>query len=352
MKRNKILSWLLTLALGLGLSSCAVSPASEAAPQSMEQASGLTGELQVDFLDVGQADSALVRCGGEAMLIDGGNVADSSYVVSFLNAQQVTHLDYVVASHAHEDHAGGLSGPLNTCTVDHVYCPVTQGEGKYFASLEKYTAAQGLSIEVPQVGDTWELGEAVVTVLGPTQSYEEANNTSLVLSVDYGSTSVLFTGDMEAEAEEDLLASGANLSATVLKVGHHGSDTSTSEAFLSAVSPRYGVISVGADNGYGHPSQAVLDRLSRHGVETWLTRDCGNITLRSDGTQVTWTWDRGTPASPSPSDPEGEYIGNRRSQVFHRSSCPNLPKADNQILFSTRQEALDAGYHPCGNCNP
>ena len=349
MKQRRLYSWLLTLALVLGLSGCTVSPT-----QSPPQASGSAGEgLRVDFLDVGQADSALVRCGEEAMLIDGGNVGDSSYVVSYLKSQNVTHLDYLVASHAHEDHAGGLSGPLNTCTVNHVYCPVTQAEGKYFASLEKYTAAQGLSIEVPQVGDTWSLGDATVTVLGPVREYDNANNTSLVLSVDYGSTSVLFTGDMEQDAEADLLASGADVSATVLKVGHHGSDTSTSEAFLSAVSPSYGVISVGADNSYGHPAQEVLDRLSRHGVETWITRDRGNITLRSDGTSISFTAEQGAAPAASPTaSQEEDYIGNRNTQVFHRPSCPNLPREENRVAFASRQAALEAGYRPCGNCEP
>ncbi len=348
MKLNRCISWLLTLALLLGLGGCAVSAESQ-----YQTGSALTDQdgLRVDFLDVGQADSALVRCGGDAMLIDGGNAADSSYVVSFLRSQEVTCLDYLVATHAHEDHAGGLSGPLNTVTVEHVFCPVTEAEGEYFSALKKYTAAQGLSIEVPQAGDTWALGDATVTVLGPVRDYADANNTSLVLAVDYGETSFLFTGDMEQEAEEDLLASGADLSATVLKVGHHGSASSSSQAFLEAVSPAYAVISVGEDNSYGHPSQEVLDRLAAMGVQTFLTSVCGNIACTSDGQTVRFSAGLTETEPAATAETEG-YIGNLRSQVFHRPTCPNLPKAENQIVFATRQEALDAGYRACGNCNP
>jgi competence protein ComEC len=354
---RRITSFFLALALLLGLSSCTL-PEPEESSQNLTSTAALTDTLQVDFLDVGQADSALVRCGDAAMLIDGGNAADSSYVVSFLQSENVEHLDYLVASHAHEDHAGGLSGPLNTVTVDHVYCPVDTAEGKYFASLQKYTAAQGLSIEIPAVGDVWQLGQATVTVLGPVTTYSDANNMSLVLRVEFGDTSFLFTGDMEAQAEEDLLNSGADVSATVLKVGHHGSDTSTTQAFLQAVNPSFAVISVSADNSYGHPSQTVLDRLAAQGAALYITRDLGNITAISDGTTVTF---RQSPAvvdsEVSDQDSAQEaaevtYIGNKNSKVFHKSTCANLPKAENQVPLSSRQAALDAGYSPCGNCEP
>lgn len=369
MKRFKYLSWLLTLALLLGLSSCAISGPSTASDAvssppvapSVAVPEGADAEgaatqwgLRVDFLNVGQADSALVRCGGAAMLIDGGNVDDSSYVVSFLKAQGVERLDYVVASHAHEDHAGGLSGPLNTCTAARVFCSVSEAEGKYFSDFQRYTAAQGLTIEVPQVGDTWPLGDATVTVLGPVKDYSDANNSSLVLAVDYGETSFLFTGDMEREAERDLLASGEALSATVLKVSHHGSGTSSSSAFLDAVDAKYAVISVGAGNSYGHPAEETLERLHNFGITVYRTDQAGIVTCCSDGRTLTFSTDNYvSPTVPPPMDSaEFAYIGNSRSQVFHRPDCSSLPKEENQVSFSSRQEALDAGYRPCGNCNP
>lgn len=308
MKHKSFLSWLLILTLLLGLGGCAGSSVVSnrpAAPPEYSAAAAAPGAydgsgLRVDFLDVGQADCALLRCGGDAMLIDGGNVADSSFVVAYLKAQGVEHLNYLVASHAHEDHAGGLSGPLNTVSVAHVYCPVTEADGKYFSDFQTYTAAQGLSIEVPQVGDTWPLGDATVTVLGPVRDYEDANDASLVLAVDYGATSFLFTGDMGRAAEGDLLASGAELQADVLKVGHHGSGASSTSAFLDAVDAQYGVISVGADNVYGHPSPDALERLQNYGVILRRTDEAGTITCISDGTTLRFSSEKNVPVPPHP----------------------------------------------------
>ena len=255
-------------------------------------------ELRVDFLDVGQADSALVRCGDHAMLIDGGNVNDSSLLVSCLKSQGVEYLDYVVCTHAHEDHVGGLSGPLNTCTVGAVFSPVTQYDSKAFSSFVKYTGAQGLELTVPAPGDAFTLGGALVTILGPVADYDNTNDTSIVLRVDFGETSFLFTGDMERTAEADLLESGRDLSATVLKVGHHGSETSTSYPFLREVMPEYGVISVGEGNSYGHPTEATLSRLYDAGVTVYRTDRQGTVTAVSDGVSVIFTTEKNVAPTP------------------------------------------------------
>ena len=255
-------------------------------------------KLRVDFIDVGQADSALIRCGGQAMLIDGGNAADSSLLVSYLKSQGVEHLDYMVCTHAHEDHVGGLSGPLNTSTVGRVFCPVTEYDSKAFSSFVKYTGAQGLEVTVPAPGDTFALGSALVTVLGPVADYDNTNDTSIVLRVDFGETSFLFTGDMERTAEADLLEAGCKLDATVLKVGHHGSETSTSYPFLREVMPEYAVISVGEDNTYGHPTEAALSRLYDAGVTVYRTDRQGTVTAVSDGKSVTFTTKKNVAPTP------------------------------------------------------
>lgn len=312
--------------------------------------------LTVHFIDVGQADCALLVCDGQAMLIDGGNVDDSSLVVSYLQAQGVEELAYMVCTHAHEDHVGGLSGPLNTCTVDCVMAPVTWADSTAFSNFVKYTQAQGLEITVPQADSSFSLGGAVVTVLGPRREYEDTNNTSIVLRVDYGETSFLFTGDMESDAEADLLEDGCDLEATVLKVGHHGSSTSTSYTFLRQVMPEYAVISCGAGNSYGHPHQEVTSRLYDADVTVYRTDQQGTIVALSDGESVTFTtenavaptYGRGTQTEAA----EASYIGNLNSQVFHLSTCANLPAEQNRIYFSSAQQALDAGYTPCGNCDP
>ena len=175
--------------------------------------------------------------------------------MSRLNRLDVTELTYVVNTHPDEDHCGGLAAVLAKYPAEHVYSSVTEYTTKVFSNVVKYTEEQGRQIEVPQTGTHWSLGSAAVTVIGPVQEYSDPNNGSLVLRVDYGGTSFLFTGDMEQKAEGDLLESGADVRADVLKAGHHGSPTSSSEAFLTAVQPSVAVISVGADNDYGHPAR-------------------------------------------------------------------------------------------------
>lgn len=242
----------------------------------------------VHFIDVGQADCALISCDGAYMLIDGGNAEDSDLVFSYLKSHDVKHLDYMVASHAHEDHIGGLSGAAYAATVGTAFSPVTEGSTKVFKNLVKSLASQNVELTVPNPGDTFALGSAQVKILGPVKEYEDPNDTSIVLSVQYGSTSFLFTGDMEAGAEADLLESGAKLSATVLKVGHHGSSSSTSYRFLREVLPDYAVISVGTGNKYGHPTEAALSRLEDAEVTVYRTDLHGTIIAESDGTTVTF----------------------------------------------------------------
>ena len=309
--------------------------------------------LTVHFIDVGQADSALLQCDGQTMLIDGGNVEESSLVVSYLENQGVEYLDYVVCTHAHEDHVGGLSGPLNTCTVGTVFSPVTEYSSKAFSDFARYTRQQGLELTVPSPGDAFALGSAQVTVLGPTEEYEDTNNTSIVLRVDYGETSFLFTGDMERAAEEDLLENGCDLDATVLKVGHHGSSTSSSYVFLREVMPEFAVISVGKDNSYGHPHEEVMSRLYDAQVTVYRTDEQGTVVAFSDGKTVSFTTEKD--AAPTVGRDEAEssgYIGNLNSHVFHRESCSGLPAEKNQVCFDSREAAVAAGYTPCGRCDP
>lgn len=247
------------------------------------------GTLTVTWLDVGQGDAAVIQCGGQSMLIDGGKPEKSSYIYAWLQQHGLSYLDVIVATHVDADHIGGLSGALNYASVGTAYCPETTGTTETFQSFVKYLAQRGKQITVPTAGETYALGGAQVQILGPLHCAEDSNDNSIVLKVSFGATSFLFTGDAERAEEQDLLNAGVNIQSTVLKVGHHGSDTSTSYPFLRAVAPQYAVISVGAGNSYGHPTEAVLSRLRDAGVTTFRTDMQGEITAVSDGQTINFS---------------------------------------------------------------
>ena len=345
----------LAAVLVLGLTACDSLP--DSGGHTVKPSTGSSQPFEMHFIDVGQALSVLVECDGQFMLYDGGNVDDGSLVVSYLQKQGVEQLQYVFCSHAHEDHVGGLAAVMAKFPAGHAYSPVTEASTKCFNDFVKYTQQQGLQLEVPSVGTVWPLGSATVTMLGPVTQYSETNNTSLVLRIDYGSTSFLLTGDMENTAETDLVNSGANLKADVLQVGHHGSSTSTGYLFLNAVLPEMGVISCGAGNKYGHPHEETLSILRDAKVDVYRTDLQGTITIGSDGQNFTVGTERFVPDSQlNPTDPSSSstaqqaYIGNVNSKKFHLPTCPNLPAEKNQVPFSSYDEAIAAGYTPCASC--
>ena len=245
--------------------------------------------LVVYFLDVGQADAAILQCGDEVMMIDGGESSDSSLIYSYLTKTLgITHIDYMIATHPHADHIGGLSGALNACSVGVVYSPVRSYDSKQFSSLVKYVQKQGHELTVPEIGDSFAFGDAQVQFLSPMKEYSNINDCSIVVRITHGNNTFLFTGDAEWDAEHDMVDSGYDLSATVLKVGHHGSDTSSSYVFLREVMPKYAVISCGKDNSYGHPTEGVLSRLRDVGAQIFRTDLQGNVVFVSDGTTLSF----------------------------------------------------------------
>ena len=256
--------------------------------QDTSSSPALGGSFTVQYLDVGQGDSELIQCDGHYMLIDGGTSKYSDKIYATLKAQDITALDYIVNTHPHEDHVGGLSGALQFATVKTALSPVKSYDGEGFKDFKKYLKKQGVSITVPSPGDTFTLGSASVTVLGPIEDSDDPNDLSIVLRVVYGDTSFLFVGDAQTSEENDILASGRTVKSDVLKVGHHGSETSTGADFLAAVAPKYAVIEVGDSNSYNHPNQGTLDRLKAAGVTLFRTDLQGTITCTSDGKALTF----------------------------------------------------------------
>ncbi len=345
---KKLLSLLLCLLL---LTGCALP---QPAPTQATTAPADGETLTVHFIDVGQADCALLECGGEYLLIDGGKREDGSLVVTYLEEQGVEELTAVVCTHAHEDHVGGLPSVLAVYPTAAVYAPTRTYSSNVFDDFLYYTDQQGLTVTIPEPGDTIALGGTVLTVLGPVTSYAETNDTSIILKAEFGTTSFLFTGDMEVAAENDMLdywGSQADWNVDVLKVGHHGSNTSTGYRFLNEVMPTYGVISVGADNTYGHPHDEPMSRLRDAGVTLLRTDEMGTVWAVSDGETVSFHWENQN-ANPENAKPaqEAVFIGNKNSKKFHSGSCTNLPKEENRVYFDSYQDAIDAGYSPCGSC--
>ena len=352
---KRFFALLLALALLLGCAGCGLPDAglrTSVSSAKTDAADLETAPFSVQFLDVGQADSALVACGGHYLLIDGGNVDDGSYVVSALSSRGVKSLDYVVNTHCDEDHCGGLAGVLAKFQAAHVWSSVRSYDSKAFSNFAKYAAAQSHPIAIPSAGDAFALGSAQVTVLGPQKQYDNNNDNSIVLRIVYGKTVFLFMGDAGRDAESDLVSSGADLSATVLKVGHHGSASSTGYVFLREVMPQYAVISVGKDNSYGHPSDGTLSRLRDAGAAVYRTDLQGTVTAVSDGKTVTITTGKTTtaPVNPTEKTDAAEYIGNVSTKVFHSADCASLPKEENRVYFDSYQDAVAAGYRPHSAC--
>lgn len=331
--------------------------------------------FSVHFIDVGQADAALVECDGHWMLIDGGNKEDSSVIYTVLRNAGVPKLDIVVGTHAHEDHIGGLPGAYNYTTADLTLCPTTNYHSDAFDDFKWYAEKNGGGITIPSVGGTYTLGSATIDILGVNDG-SDTNNTSIVLKITYGSTSFIFTGDAERETEQAILNRGADLSATVLKVGHHGSDTSTTYPFLREIMPEYAIISVGEGNSYGHPTDNNLSRLRDADVTVYRTDLNGDIYLTSDGQTVSITSDKsaskediltpgGIVVSPPPATQDTiqndapsagtDYIVNTNTGKFHYPSCRSVKqmKESNKMYYTgTRDDLISRGYDPCGNCHP
>ena len=247
-------------------------------------------DLQVHFLDVGQGDCTIVLCDGEAMVIDGSPASASSFVYSYIrNTLELQHIDYVISTHPHLDHVYGLSSVLNAAPVDLILTPVLKWDSKAFDSMLKYAEMQGTPLSVPQEGDTLQLGNATVTILHcwpEAIDYGRTNDSSIVVRIDYGQTSFIITGDAEDWSEYMMIDSGMNMKADVLRIAHHGSNTASTMEFLRAVQPEYAVISVGKDNGYGHPHQEVLGRLANINAKILRTDELGTIIMKSDGETI------------------------------------------------------------------
>lgn len=245
----------------------------------------VNGTLEVEFIDVGQADSILIRNNGENMLIDAGNNEDGTKLVSYFKNLGITNFKYVVGTHPHEDHIGGMDDIINNFTIDHFIIPDSYTTTLTFEEVLDALEQRGMTFEVPEVDSTITLGEANIYVLYTGTDTNDLNNASIVLKLIYGNNSFLFMGDAPSRVEKIIM--DKEIKADVLKTGHHGSRYSTTLGFLNKVKPRYAIISCGTNNIYGHPHDSTINKLKNNDIEIYRTDLNGTIIMTSDGTNIT-----------------------------------------------------------------
>ncbi len=254
-------------------------------PPREEIVPGAAGELTISFLDVGQGDSAFVELpDGKTMLIDAGEAEAGERIVSFIHEKGYRKIDYLIATHPHADHIGGMKAVVQAFEIGEIYMPKASTNTKTYENLLEAISEKGLKIKTAQAGVQICAGVELLAPAG--ESYEELNNYSAVLRIVNAEHRFLFMGDAEILSEDEILEAGYDVRADVVKVGHHGSGTSSGDAFVEATGARYAIISVGAGNSYNHPHVFVVEKWQAAGAQIFRTDEQGTITVRSDGTEL------------------------------------------------------------------
>ncbi len=309
-----------------------------------------SNELTVHFIDVGQGDSILIRTPSQNILIDGGERSAGPTVVRYLQGQGIKELDLVISTHPHSDHIGGLIDVLKKFSVKEVIDPAIIHTTRTFEEYLTLIDQKNIIFTQGRAGMTRDLSDGIsMTILHPVKpSGDHLNDTSVVTRLKYNKVSFLFTGDAETISEMEMMSNGTDLKSTILKVGHHCSCSSTSPAFLNAVSPAAAIIMVGAENKYNHPHKEVMDRLQKTGLDIYRTDLNGTIVVSTNGETYNIKAER------NQLETEGLFVGSKKSDKYHYPSCTNAKtiQPHNLIWFSSVAEAKKAGYKPCGGCKP
>ena len=361
---KKILSLFLAILLIIMLTSCVSKRQHQAInDKTLPSVAELDAPyLFVHFIDVGQGDSILLESSGEFVLVDAGEKDYGKTVVDFINSRSADSLKYVIATHPHSDHIGGMEYVLDRVKAESFITAETDQDTNRWLKTLDAVDRNGLDYIDAEVGATYSFGTSQFTILAPnSDSYSGYNDYSVVTKVTCGDISYMLTGDAEKTSEKEMLHSGADLSADVLKLGHHGSSTSSTAAFLKAVAPEYAVISCGKNNDYGHPHEETMKKLELLGCKVYRTDEMGTITAYTDGETLSfYTGSSGSDpyeAASTASDTYETaeyYIGNRNSHVFHLPDCSGAKtmSESNKVIFYSRDKAVSDGYRPCNQCKP
>ena len=241
--------------------------------------------LVIRYIDVGQADATLIQSNGEYMLIDCGNNEDGNLIVKYFEEMGITKLKYLIGTHPHEDHIGGMDNIIRRFDIGTIYMPDVITTTKTFNDVLDAISYKRLSYKVPIINEDFKLGNATVRFIYTGTDNNDLNDASIILKLTYGNNSFLFAGDATKKIEKQILNN--NIKADVLKVSHHGSSYSNSNDFLDKVNPKYGIISVGEDNSYNHPHNEVINNLNKRNISIYRTDMDGTIILTSDGENIT-----------------------------------------------------------------
>lgn len=344
----KIKLSIIIISLILILTSCFSMPPSSSLSEN--PIDSLQDTASFHFIDVGQGDCILIQSGKTNIMIDAGTGESGRVVCEYLKNMGIKYLDCFIGTHPHEDHLGGASAVFSAVEAEKVYMNGEMSSSYFFEKLVDAMIEKDITPVVPEINVTYEIGPFKLKFLSPKKDYGNSNDNSLVVKIEYENISALFMGDAEIAVENDIIKSGADINADILKVGHHGSRYASSSRFLNAVKPVIGVIQSQEGNSYGHPHSEAIKRLERSGIKILRCDNTGNIVIKTDGEKI---YDAtGEIKTDNDKEIEVVYIGNKKSKVFHSEVCPNLPGEKNRVIFSDTKEAENAGYKACGNCNP
>lgn len=318
------------------------------------------GLMRVHFIDVGQGDCSFIELGnGQTMLIDAGNPEDGDDIVEYIKDLQYGDIDYIVATHPHDDHIGGMAEVLKTFPVEKLYMPNAVHTSYSFENLLNVIEEKDIDLNVAKSGTSiLNSGPIDIDILSPVQDeYSDANNYSAVVRITYGESSFLFTGDAEKIVESEILNSEIDID--VLKVGHHGSNSSSSEAFIEATTPQIAVISCGQDNMYGHPDYEVLSILDENNIKVYRTDEAGTIMVTADQ-KDNITVDKKASTIKENAPPENTLNNNSATEnvevvyitntgeCYHRGTCSYLKSK----IETTKAKAQAMGLRACSRCHP
>ncbi|SFB10243.1 Metal-dependent hydrolase, beta-lactamase superfamily II [Acetitomaculum ruminis DSM 5522] len=337
-------------------------------------------DLEVHFIDVGQGDAILIESNDKAMMVDFGNNDKGSALYAYLKKEGIDELEYAIGTHPDADHIGGMDVILYKTGSKRVFMPDVTNDTATYRDVVDECKRQGKKIENPKLGESFSLGDVTFTIISPVKGgYEDKNSYSIGIKLVCKNTSFVMCGDETIESEKEMLANNIDLQADVLKLGHHGSSGSTCDSFLTAVNPKYAIISCGFNNSYGHPHKEVVNALKNRGISLFRTDLQGSIIAKSDGenitfnTQATTDYRCGNEISQTEKelnekDDEKQikenddvaltsenttYIINENTKKFHLSDCPSVSKMkekNKKETNKTKDELEKEGYQPCQNC--